>query len=159
MTRRRMTSGTKGQVTRTGVLLAGLLVGQAGLAAAQDGIRTERIRFEPGATSAVVEGSITGYEIVDYLVGADEGQYANISMGTDNAASYFNILPPGEDEVAIFIGSTLGNQYEGKLPASGDFKIRVYMMRSAARRDEVANYRLEVIIDAAGPGPVESEPR
>jgi hypothetical protein len=47
----------------------------------------------------------------------------------------------------MFIGSTSGNQYEGVLPASGDYKVRVYLMRSAARRDEVANYRLEMIID------------
>lgn len=153
-----MASGMNRQVMRAGVLLAGLAVGQAGPAAAQDGIRTERIRFEPGATSAVVQGSITGYEIVDYLIGAVAGQYAQISMQTDNLASYFNILPPGEDEVAMFIGSISGNQYEGTLTTSGEFKLRVYMMRSAARRDEVANYRLEVTIDAAGSGPVDSEP-
>jgi len=142
---------------KTFILMTGLLLGQAGAMAAQDRIRTERILFEPGTTSALIEGSITGYQIVDYLVGAEAGQKAHISMQTDNLASYFNILPPGEDEVAMFIGSTLGNEYEGDLPASGDYRIRVYMMRSAARRDEVANYRLDVTIDAAGPEPVETE--
>jgi hypothetical protein len=34
------------------------------------------------------------------------------------------------------------------LPESGDYKVRVYLMRSAARRNEVANYRLEMIIAA-----------
>jgi len=38
-------------------------------------------------------------------------------------------------------------QFEGVLPASGDYKLRVYLMRSAARRDAIANYRLEMIID------------
>jgi hypothetical protein len=46
----------------------------------------------------------------------------------------------------MFNGSTAGNQYEGSLPKSGDYKVRVYMMRSAARRNEVANFRLEMII-------------
>ena len=40
-----------------------------------------------------------------------------------------------------------GNQFEGRLPASDDYKVGVYLMRSAARRDEIANYRLEMIID------------
>ncbi len=151
-----MTRGRQ-RVMKTFILMTGLLLGQAGAMAAQDRIRTERILFEPGTTSALIEGSITGYQIVDYLVGAEAGQKAHISMQTDNLASYFNILPPGEDEVAMFIGSTLGNEYEGDLPASGDYRIRVYMMRSAARRDEVANYRLDVTIDAAGPEPVETE--
>jgi len=73
----------------------------------------------------------------------------NVSMATKNLSSYFNILAPGENEVAMFIGSTSGNQYEGTLPKSGDYKIRVFMMRNAARRDEVANYRLEMIVTGA----------
>lgn len=118
--------------------------------AAADDIREQRVQFERGATSAVVEDSITGYETVDYLLGAAKGQYMNVSMATDNGANYFNILAPGETVVAIFNGSNAENQYEGILPASGDYRIRVYMMRSAARRDEVANYRLEMIITEGG---------
>ncbi len=117
--------------------------------AAQDDIRTERVQFERGAESATIEGSITGYESVDYLLGASAGQAMNVSMATDNGANYFNILAPGETDAAMFIGSTSGNQYEGVLPESGDYTIRVYLMRNAARRDETANYRLEMIIAAA----------
>ncbi len=73
----------------------------------------------------------------------------NVSMATDNNANYFNILAPGESEVAIFNGSMADNQFEGVLPKSGDYKVRVYLMRSAARRNEVGNYRLEMIIAAA----------
>jgi hypothetical protein len=60
------------------------------------------------------------------------------------------LLAPGETEVVFFNGSTRDNQYEGTLPKSGEYKIRVYMMRSAARRNEVADYRLEIIISGAG---------
>jgi hypothetical protein len=109
-------------------------------------IRTQRVQFERGSTSAVVEGKIKGYETVDYVLGAQAGQSMKVSMATDNSANYFNILAPGEDEVAMFNGSMAENQYEGTLPASGDYKVRVYLMRSVARRDEVAKYRLEMII-------------
>jgi hypothetical protein len=109
-------------------------------------IRTERVQFESGASSAVVQGSITGRETVDYVLGAKKGQYMNVSMATDNTANFFNILAPGEDEVAMFNGSLAQNQYEGTLPASGDYKVRVYLERSAARRGEAARYRLEIII-------------
>ncbi len=108
--------------------------------------RTERVQFKPGSTSKVIEGQIKGYDFVDYVLNAAKGQNANISMATENGSNYFNILAPGEDEVAMFNGSVHGNQYEGKLPKSGDYKIRVYMMRNAARRNEVAKYRLEMII-------------
>jgi hypothetical protein len=112
----------------------------------QPDIEIERVEFAPGAVAAIREGSITGYEVIDYLLWTRAGQYANVSMATSNTASYFNILAPGETEVAMFNGSVSENQYEGILPTSGDYRIRVYMMRSAARRGEVARYRLEMIV-------------
>ena len=118
-------------------------------AVAQKDIRTERVQFKKGANSAVVEDSITGYATVDYVLGAGKGQHMNVSMATDNTSNYFNILGPGESDVAFFNGSMDENQYEGILSASGDYKVRVYLMRSAARRNEVANYRLEMIITDA----------
>ena len=116
----------------------------------QTEIRKERVQFKRGASSAVLEDSITGYETVDYVLNAREGQYMNVSMATDNTVNYFNILAPGENEVAMFNSSMAQNQYESILSKSGDYKIRVYMMRSAARRNEVANYRLEMIITEPG---------
>lgn len=124
-----------------------LLVAPMGFAA--DDNRTERVHFKKGANSAVVEASIKGYETVDYVLGARTGQYMNVRLATKHGATYFNILAPGENEVAMFNGSVSQNQYEGTLPASGDYKIRVYMMRSAAHRNEVAHYRLEMIVDGA----------
>ena len=74
----------------------------------------------------------------------------NVSMANKHGATYFNILAPGQNEVAMFNGSVSQNQYEGVLPESGDYKVRVHMMRSAAHRNEVANYRLEMIVSGAG---------
>ena len=84
---------------------------------------------------------------IGYLLGARHGQSMNVSMATDNGANTFNIIAPGKENAAMFVGSTAGNQFEGPLSASGDYKVRVYLMRSAARRDEVANYRLAMSID------------
>jgi hypothetical protein len=130
----------------TPVFLALLFAASSPAARAESEIRTERVRFAKGATSAVVEGTIKGHQTVDYVLGASKGQSMNVSIATRNTATYFNILAPGETEVAFFNGSVGENQYEGVLPATGDYKIRVYMMRSAARRNETANYRLEMIV-------------
>ena len=131
------------------LLCAAVVLLSASTSAAGNEIRTERVQFKPGATSATVEASIAGYETVDYVLGARKGQYMNVSMATDNGGNYFNILAPGENEVAMFNGSIGENQYEGTLPASGDYKIRVYLMRAGARRNEVAHYRLEMIVSGA----------
>ena len=131
-------------------LLAGALLLASGASFAADRIRTESVHFKKGTSGAVIQSRIKGYEIVDYVLGARAGQSMNVSMATRNTSAYFNILAPGEDEVAMFIGSDKGSQFEGALPATGNYKIRVYMMRSAARRNEVANYRLEINIGGAG---------
>jgi hypothetical protein len=105
------------------------------------------VHFAKGANSATIEGRIQGDMTIGYLLGARQGQSMNVSMASDNGANTFNIIAPGEGDEAMFVGSNAGNQFEGTLPASGDYKVRVYLMRSAARRDEIANYRLEMIID------------
>lgn len=125
------------------------LMTQASPLFAQD-MRQERVHFKAGASSATIKGRIKGDETLDYILNARKGQSMNVSMATDNTANYFNILAPGESENAMFNGSTGDNQYEGILPETGDYRIRVYLMRSAARRNEVANYRLEMIISDAG---------
>lgn len=115
-------------------------------AVAQGAIRTQRLRIEQGRSSVTVNGRIKGRETIDYVVGARKGQVANISLASHHAATYFNLLAPGQQDVAFFNGSSRDNQFEGALPETGDYRIRVYMMRSAARRHEVADYRLEVVL-------------
>jgi hypothetical protein len=119
-----------------------LLLAASGAAQAQD-IRTERVAFAAGTNRAVIEGSITGEQIVDYVVDADAGQILSVDMQTSNASAYFNILPSGAEE-AVFIGSVRGNVADVSVPAAGDYTIRVYLMRSAAQRGEGARYALAI---------------
>jgi hypothetical protein len=106
--------------------------------------RTERVHFAKGATATVIKGQIKGDRYIDYKVRAGAGQKLNVELKTSNASSYFNILPPDSGDVAMFIGSTSGNRFSGILPADGDYSIRVYLMRNAARRKESASYVLTV---------------
>lgn len=121
----------------------------AALSLAREDIRQERVKFERGASSATIKGTIKGYETIDYLLGARAGQTMTVKMTTDKGANYFNILPPDTQDEAVYAGSTGDNKYEGRLDLDGDWKIRVYMMRSAARRNEVANYTLTVGISGS----------
>jgi len=130
---------------------AALCLGSSGLAQAQD-IRTERVRFPADATGTTIEGRLTGYEIVDYKLGARAGQTMTVKMTTDAGANYFNLMAPGDTVVAFFNGSLGDNAYAGRLPESGDYTIRVYQMRSAARRGATANYTLTVQITAGDSG-------
>jgi hypothetical protein len=133
-----------------GVLSVAVLASSAALA--QVAIRKEPVRFKAGETGATVKATIKGDETVDYVLNAQKGQSMVVTLEASNRSAYFNVLPPGSEE-AIFIGSTSGNRYEGALPASGDYTVRVYLMRNAARRGETATYTINFGVSGASPKP------
>ena len=106
-------------------------------------IRAEQVQFKKGEAGATLKGKIKGDEIVDYELRAAAGQSMVVLFKAGNPSAYFNVLPPGSD-VAVFVGSSSGNRFEGYLPADGIYTIRVYLMRNAARRNESASYTLDV---------------
>jgi hypothetical protein len=124
---------------------------------AKDEIRTERVQFKKGSAEAIIKNRIKGYEVVDYLLGAKAGQTMSVHLKTSNGANYFNVVPPGSD-AAIAMGELLGNKWTGTLPVDGDYTIRVYLMRSAARRNETANFTLTVGITGRADAKVAGTP-
>jgi hypothetical protein len=132
-------------------LAAGSLMG--GDLAPPAGSRTERVRFEHGASSTVITGKLKGYASVDYQVGAGAGQALAVTLKSGNPQNYFNVTAPGTD-TSMFVGSTRGNSFEGVLPTDGDYTIRVYLMRAAARRNETARYTLTIGVTGKALAPV-----
>ncbi|WP_297573335.1 hypothetical protein [uncultured Deefgea sp.] len=116
------------------------------LVQAQD-LTTVPVHFAQGQSSTVLKGQIKGYQYIDYKLNAKAGQTLTVAYNSRQLSSYFNILPPGSQDEALFVGSSAGNTYRGVLPASGEYKLRVYMMRNAARRNEIAKFTLKVAID------------
>ncbi|WP_299592066.1 PPC domain-containing protein [uncultured Microbulbifer sp.] len=118
-------------------------------AARSDESRTETLQFAKGATGTSVSSNITGYNTVNYKVTAKAGQRMVVKLSTPHTATYFNVYAPGSGpgDAAIFIGSTSGERFATTLPDSGTYTIQVYMMRSAARREESADFKLRVDID------------
>jgi hypothetical protein len=129
-----------------GVLSLAVAGGAAALA--QVAIRKEPVHFKAGETAATVKGRIKGDETVDYVLGAQKGQSMVVTLEAGNRSAYFNVTAPGADE-ALFIGSISGDRYEGTLPASGDYTVRLYLMRNAARRGEACDYTIRFGVTGA----------
>ena len=111
---------------------------------ATEGIRQVPVHFKKGASQATLKGHIKGRETIDYVLRARAGQTMTVNLKSSHTGAYFNVLPPGSDNEAIFIGQVAGSNFEGKLPKDGDYTIRVYLVRAAARRNESAKYTLTV---------------
>lgn len=108
-------------------------------------IEEQRVKFAAGTSGTTIQAQIAGSEMTDYLLGAGQGQTMTISFQPTNPSAYFNLMR-GNGPEAIHIGSVAGNSFQGVLPASGDYRIRVYLMRNAARRNETADYTLNISI-------------
>lgn len=133
---------TNRKISFVAMLGAALLAAPIALQA-QGAAAPIRVLFAKGASSKAIKGTIKGDQSRVYVVNVRAGQKLSVKLATSNASSYFNITGPGAQQ-ALFIGSTEGSSYAGTVPSSGDYKIDVYLMRNAARRNETANYTLTV---------------
>jgi hypothetical protein len=133
-------------IIRTLALLAAMVYLPA-QAASEVAPRVEHVVFKNGADSATFSDSIKGRLTAEYRLRAKAGQMLTVDLKPSNASAYFNITAKGE-EYALFNGSIMGNHFLGPLPADGQYVVQVYLMRNAARRNEVANYSLSLNLGA-----------
>ncbi len=130
-------------------LLAAVWVAMAPLAlSAQD--RTVAVQFPAGASGTTINDSLSGRDAVLYKLGASAGQEMHVSLSSDNLATYFNVYAPGKGlgDEALAVGEMSDpiNDWRGALPASGEYTVAVFLLRSAARRGERTNFTLTVTI-------------
>ena len=131
--------------------LAVLLAAAAATAAE---VRRESVVIPEGETTATIEGSLKGFDSVEYQIAAGVGQEMTLSLTSDNASTYYNLFAPGDvpgDSTALYIAARDGLDYTGLLTASGDYTVQVFLIRAAARRAEEAAYTLSVALTGAAP--------
>ena len=100
--------------------------------------------FAPGRHSVTLIGTIKGDADHGYLVTARAGQLLTVDFKPTNASAYINVIAPGGTGEALFVGSSGGNHFVAPVPADGSYRVLVYLMRNAARRNEVARYTLRI---------------
>lgn len=108
--------------------------------------RAQDVRFAQGSNSITLKGRVTGYQSVDYRLDACAGQSLSLQISSQGSATYFNVLPPKSNNVAMFIGGYAGNPYSGILPLDGTYTVRLYLNRAAARRNASGSFTLTAIL-------------
>lgn len=84
---------------------------------------TERITFAPGSNSGQATGSVGGYDVNYYLVAASAGQQIQVSVSTPNTRAYLSFYTPSGNALAR--AQTAARSYNGTLPETGDYQIRI----------------------------------
>ena len=117
-------------------------------AMAQTDHRREHVDFA-GWTGAAIDGEIVGRDFDRYELNAVAGDTLTVRLHTPHTGTYFNVYAPGNGpgDEALANSQMIGgpvldlNEFSGALPQTGTYEIVVYMVRAAARRDEVAPTR------------------
>ena len=134
-----------------------LCVATVSTAAAEQTV-TKRIEFPKGSDHAILTGKITGRETVLYKLNAKNEQFLQVTILPGGERADFNIYIPGRGpgDEALATSATGGMKYLGQLYKTGDHTISVFQNRAAARRGEVAKYKLMVRVTDEQPAEEEA---
>jgi hypothetical protein len=98
-----------------------------------------------------VAGKISGRDGVNHLIEAGAGQTMQVLFAPSNRSCYMNVFAPGATQAA-HIGSTSGNEFGVERTIAGTYRVQVYLMRNAARRNETCRYKLSIELTGARGG-------
>ncbi len=101
------------------------------------------VQFQRGATSTTLKGVIRGDGDATFVLQAVEGQVLQTLLTVSNRSCYFNAFEPGQQEAA-HNGSMAGNEFGRSPTKAGAYRFQIYLMRSAARRNETCRYSLSI---------------
>lgn len=103
--------------------------------------KAERVRFQKGTISTTLKGRLVGDATKDYLLGAAKGQTMKVKLESSDA--YFVVFPAKGEPIEMGPRT----EWSETLVEKGDYVVRVFQMRAAARRKGAnANYTLKVEI-------------
>jgi len=114
-------------------------------APAQDVERRVPLALQAGQAAARLEDSIEAFEAVAYVVPLQAGQTLQVALASSNLAQVFDIHAPDLPK-PVFSGGDAGNSARLRAKVAGDYVIRAYLLRFAARDGQSARYTLEVKI-------------
>lgn len=117
------------------------------------GYPSERVIFRQGNPVAVVKGRLVAPHRAEYeyILNARAGDTLEIELLTDFPLIYYKVLRPESDRPWVNTAGTGDLKWSGTLPADGEYRVRVYLLRWASLVDEVAKFRVRFALRASTP--------
>ena len=114
-------------------------------AAAQSPVPATPVRLAQGTSGATINGQLKGpaNDARDYVVRAEGGQTLGVKLQTGSAETYFVVLHPYGDTIYANEGDRR-TSWSGRLIDGGDYRVRVYLGREAARQAKGATFTLGI---------------
>jgi hypothetical protein len=109
----------------------------------QDSEYRVRVTFDEGSTERSFDDTIGGFEEVSYVVPLRQGQSLFVSLASNNISNCFDIYAPNVTK-PVYVGGDSGSTHRLLARTSGDYRVKVFLLRLAAREDQSAHYTLEL---------------
>lgn len=116
-------------------------------ASAGPSVYEKSILLDGTGSYKILEASLAGEQLIEYVVTGRRRQILSVDIQPTIGTAYFNVLPE-QSEQALFTGATDGNVADVRLPETGNYRVRVYQVRAAARRGATATFTLGVGLGA-----------
>lgn len=118
------------------------------IALGADKVTTVPVHFAKGASNARLKGTFAGYDSIEYTLVAKAGQRMTVKISGSNNAN-FNVFAPGSKpgEAEALGRGSVGTDWSGTLPASGEYRVQVFQMRASARRGEKVPHTISIGIE------------
>jgi hypothetical protein len=101
-----------------------------------------RVTFDAGNSFRSFENALDGFDEVSYVIALREGQTLQVALASNNISNCFDIYAPGAAK-PVFVGGDSGSTHRLWAKSAGDYVVKVYLLRLAARDNQSAQYTLE----------------
>jgi hypothetical protein len=133
-----------------------LLAALAPLAVAQDAVRSEPVALTAGEPRVIAD-TLGGFETVLYKVALRSAESLGIALASSNLSNCFEVFAPGATK-PFFLSELHGNRHEFRANTAGEYIVKVFLLRLAARDYQFAQYDLTLTLSAAPVSPLPSGP-
>ncbi len=109
----------------------------------QEAAGAARVVFDDARAARSFTHVVDGFNEVSYVVALREGQSLQVSLASNNISNCFDIYAPGATKPFYSSGDS-GNTHQLLATTAGDYVVRVFLLRLAARDNQSAQYTLEL---------------
>jgi hypothetical protein len=104
-----------------------------------------RVTFDADHRVRRFEDAIDGFNDVSYVISMRTGQSLQVSLASNNISNCFDIYAPGATK-PVFVGGDAGSTHLLLARTSGDYVVKVFLLRLAARDNQSAQYTFELTL-------------
>jgi hypothetical protein len=135
-------------------LLVLLLAAVAPLAVAQDAIRSEPVTLTAGEPRVITD-TLGGFETVLYKIPLRSAESLSVALASSNLSNCFEIFAPGTAK-PFYLSELHGNRHDFRATAAGEYTVKVFLLRLAARDYQFAQYDLTLTLNMTPESPLPS---